>query len=138
MSHLSRNLTLLAAFAGAATLGACAAQWTPEQQEAFARGDCFFVETVSGFAPGPNDQTVYLRAGVNDVYELRTTGVCRDVNWTNQIGIRTRTGASSICTGFDAELLIPSFGGQPDRCPVIAQRRLSAEEVAALPARSRP
>jgi hypothetical protein len=102
-----------------------------------AAGDksCFFSRNISGWRAA-DDQTVYLRVGVRDVYKLDLMTRCPDIDWNEKIGIKSR-GSSWICSGLDAEIISPSTIG-PQRCPVQTLRKLTPQEVAALPKKDRP
>lgn len=97
---------------------------------------CFFVNEVQSFASS-DDRKVYVRTGRNEVFEL-TTFSCNNVDWSTSIGIAARGGGSSVCSGFDAELIVPDIGAGQRTCPVTAVRRLTEAEIAALPPRDRP
>jgi hypothetical protein len=91
---------------------------------------CFLPRQVSGFEPVDED-TVNVTVGARTVYQLELFGICRDVNWSHRIGIRSTHGGSWVCQGMDAELLVPGPTGV-DRCQVSSVRRLSDAEVEAL------
>ena len=97
--------------------------------------DCFFTRNVTGFS-APNDQTLYLRVGVRDVYEMALFAPCPEIDWTHQLGVVSRSG-SSVCRGSDATIISPGPLGT-QRCMVRAVRKLTPAEVEALPRGSRP
>lgn len=96
---------------------------------------CFWARNVNGFR-AVDDDTVNLRVGVRDVYQLELLGRCPDVDWAQGIGLESR-GGSFICSGLDATIISPSAIG-PQRCAVRTLRKLSDQEVAALDAKQRP
>lgn len=96
---------------------------------------CFFTRSITGFN-APNDRTVNLRVGVNDVYRLDLLGPCPDVTWNNQIAVVSR-GSSSICSGMDATVISKSNIGS-QRCAVRTVSKLTPAEVAALPRNEKP
>ncbi len=98
--------TSLLALAAAFALSACATEGAT--QDAAAR-DCFFASTVSGYSVIDNS-TVEVRAG-SDRYRLTTLFNARDLDWTQNIAIRSTTG--SICTGNGNGVEI--IGGEPQR-----------------------
>lgn len=127
-----------------ALLAGCAAQTSPSAgaaglpaaaHAASDGGRCFRTEDVRGWRVGDN-QTVYLRTGVNRVFRMRLMGPCPDINGSERIGIEAR-GSSFVCSGVDATIIAPSPIG-PRRCPVSAVQALSPAELAALPRRQRP
>jgi hypothetical protein len=96
---------------------------------------CFLPHNVNGYryvAP----RTVNLRVGVNDIYQVTTLGDCRDINFSEAIGLESR-GGGFICSGLDVTLVAPSPIG-PRRCAATNLRRLTPEEAAALPEKQRP
>lgn len=97
---------------------------------------CFPAREVANFA-APDDHTVYLRAGVKDVYRVDVFGGCLDIDWSLRVGIRSY-GSSFICVGDPAELIVPNRTIGTQRCQVKVVAKLTPEEVAALPKRARP
>ena len=90
---------------------------------------CFNVSQVSGFHAVDRD-TVQVTVGARTVYQLEIVGVCPDINWSLRVGIRSTSGSNWVCSGLDAELIVPSPSGT-QRCPVTGVRQLTAEEVEA-------
>lgn len=123
-----------AALAAVLVLGGCAAQPSRELAAQDNR-KCFYADNVNGFT-AVDDDTVNLRVGANDVYQLELLGPCPDVDWSLKIGIQSR-GSSWICSGLDATLITPSAIG-PQRCPVRTITALTPAQIAALPAGQRP
>ena len=121
---------------GALALGLATAAATPRAEPSHpSPRQCFWARDVNGFAYGPPD-TVNLRVGVREVYQLTLFGACNDIDFANAIRFDTH-GFSSVCNGLDIDLIVPSPTG-PQRCPVRALRRLTPQEIAALPRRARP
>lgn len=117
------------------TLLAPGAPASADAAKAPAPRQCFWTHQVSGFN-APNDRTVNLRVGVRDVYRLDLFAPCHDVNWNEQIALESR-GQPDICSGLDATIITQTTAG-PQRCAVKTVRKLTPEEVAALPAKERP
>lgn len=117
---------------GAALLAAgCAPQEEAAMTAAQAEErQCFHAGSVNSFR-AVDDDTVIVRSGVNDYFELELVGICPDVNWSQQIAIRTRGAGSWVCRGLEAELIVPSPIGT-QRCPVVAVRKLSEAEAEAM------
>lgn len=112
-----------------------AAAKSPLEPGAKAPRQCFWTRQVNSFASS-DDRIVNVRVGVKDVYQLEMFGRCQDVDWSNRIALVSR-GSSHICSGLGAEIIAPSPIGQ-NRCPVRNVRKLSPEEVKALPKNARP
>jgi hypothetical protein len=99
---------------------------------------CFNTSMLNGFN-APNDQTLYIRVGVNDVYRLDLAPGCTDIAFKQDIGLRsTPPGDSFICTPLQMEIVYHGPGGIPERCQVNAMHKLTPAEYAALPKRDRP
>ena len=110
---------------------ACAATTPPAPTAAVSAGrQCFRASDINGFW-GAKDDRVFVRSGVNDVFELTISGMCHDIDWATRIGIQARGGGSWVCHGLDADLLIPGPFERPTRCYVTDIRKLSPEEAKA-------
>ena len=132
MQHLAgKSLSLLAICAAAATLTvACTANQPGQAQSAANAGRrCFLPQQVNGFDALDRD-TVLVTIGARTTYQLDILGTCPEINWSNQIGIRSTGGGSWICEGMDAELLVPSPSGL-QRCPVLGVKQLTPDEAKA-------
>jgi len=97
--------------------------------------ECFFTRNVNGFS-APDDETLYLRVGVNDVYQMQMFSPCPDMDWAQKLAVVSRSG-SSVCRGTDATIVAPGPFGQ-QRCMVRSVRKLTDVEAAALPPGDRP
>lgn len=97
--------------------------------------NCFWANTVSNFN-AIDETTVYIRAGVKDVYRLDLFTRCIDIDWNQSIALVSR-GGNSICTGFDATIVTKGPIG-PQRCEVRNVTKLTPQEVEALPSKQRP
>lgn len=99
--------TTLLALAAALTLGACA---TPEETAAAPDGrDCFRNDDIFGYGV-VDDHTIDVRANGRH-YLMTTSWNARELDWTQQIAIRSATGW--ICTGNG--LGVEIIGGDPPR-----------------------
>ena len=109
---------------------------TPGATAANQGRQCFPIHSVSSFAP-VDDDTINVRVGVNDYYQMDLIGPCRDVDWALGVGLVPRSGGSFICSGMDVDVIAPSTLG-PNRCPVTRLRKLTPTEVAALGRNQKP
>lgn len=114
-----------AAAAAAAAFGLAAAGCTSDaetgQEMSYApanasaeQSDCFNARFVNGFSEVDRD-TVRVRVGVNDYYDVHVTGTCMDLDWTNRLALVTRT-RSMLCVGNafgEGELVT-----EQDRCTI--------------------
>ena len=117
---------------GAASLPAAQAAQPPAQSQS-----CFWGRDVDNFT-SPDNRTVYLRVGMRRVYEVRLFSPCIDIGWVEHIVLRSR-GSNWICegTGHSAEIITLAEAGR-QRCQVDSVRKMTAEEVSALPKRFQP
>jgi hypothetical protein len=101
------------------------------------RQACFFGRDANNFVAVDN-QTVNVRVGVRQVYQLKLFAPCIGVSWSESIALVSRPGAF-ICSGTAnaVDLFIHTTTG-PQRCPVTSIRELSDEYIAAMPKKQRP
>lgn len=130
---------LLAAAAGAAAFAFAAPQGadakSPVEPASRAGHQCFLAKLADGFA-APDQKHLYVRVGSRQVYAFDMFGPCLDLDWAQRIALVSR-GSDWICDHLDAEVISPSAIG-PQHCLVRHMRRLTPEEIAALPKRARP
>jgi hypothetical protein len=129
-----RPLAIAALAFGLAAAGAAQA---PAKATNQARGACFYISQTNGFSAA-GDKAVNIRVGVRDIYQMTLFAPCLDIDWSQHIAIKTH-GSSWVCegNGLDYEILTPSPIGR-QRCQVTAVRKLTPEEIAALPKGQRP
>jgi hypothetical protein len=96
---------------------------------------CFRTADVDSWA-AVDRTTLNLRVGINAYYQVKLFAPCGDIDFSQRIGLRSR-GTDFICSGLDAEIIAPTPTG-PQRCPATSVRRLTADEVKALPGRQKP
>ena len=127
-----------AAFAAlfAAAIGPAVAQPDPKPDTAKSRDSCFARSEVNGFN-APNDHTVYIRVGVNDIYRLDLMTACMDLSFRQSIGLKSVPAQPFICSPLDAAVVYRQ-GDVPEECPVSAIHELTPAEAAALPKSDRP
>ena len=118
----------------AAALLALAAPAALAADKAPERNDCFWARNANGFAV-QDDHTLNVLVNSRDVYQFEMMGHCPDMDWNMRLGLRSVS--STICRGMDAEVITHSPIG-PMRCPVRSVRKLTKDEIAALPRKARP
>jgi hypothetical protein len=133
--HIVLAALALALAAGGA---APAADKAPDKSAAAPKGKkaCFHPDFISGFA-APDENNLYIRVGVRDVYHFEMFAPCLDMDWNEHLVLIARPGPW-ICDGMDAEVISRATGLGPQRCLVRNLHKLTPEEVAALPSRARP
>jgi hypothetical protein len=118
---------IVVASALALPLASCMAQEEPRPaRTAASAGQCFNVESVTGFSPVDRD-TVDVRIGAARAYRLELSGGCEDIDWASGLAIRSRTGRLA-CSHCEVDLIVPSSIG-PGRCFATSMRQLSPAEI---------
>ncbi len=97
---------------------------------------CLFVRNINGFN-APNDHTVYVREGVNEIWRIDLMNDCVGLSFRQNFHLRSAGGDPWICSPIQAEVSFRDIG-VPQRCQVSGLHKLSPEEAAALPRRLRP
>ncbi len=136
---MTRPLSTLIALAAALLASAAHAQPAPSTFKADTpRRACFPARSVTNFAAA-DDRNLYVRVGVRDVYHLTMFGNCFDLSWVNSLALASR-GGTFICEGgnVSVDVVTRDIGPGLRQCPVTAVKKLTAEDVAALPKRARP
>ena len=132
---MKTRFTLALATAAALAIAGQAAAQAPASAAAQAR-DCFYSGAARGFS-AVDDETLNLRVGGrSDIVQIKLFAPSNDLKFANGVALISR-GGSFICSKLDATLVVPGPAG-PQRYPVTSIRRLTAQEVAALPAKQRP
>ncbi len=124
---------------GAGLALAAASLVAPDFATAAARkgaGQCFYARNISSFSAAGRE-TVNLRVGVNDYYQIKLLGTCQDIDWTQRIGLESR-GSDWICSGLDVTVIVPSSTLGTQRCAATSITKLTPEEVKALPKKEKP
>ncbi len=134
----SLSMAGLAAAAGALALTGTLATAShsqpakPKSEEA-----CFYRRNINGFN-APNEKTVYIRVGVNDIFRLDLMYDCTGLTFRQDIGLEDQpAGDAFICSPMQATVVYRD-AGVPQRCPVTAMHKLTKDEIAALPKKDRP
>jgi hypothetical protein len=123
--------------AGAAALLAFAAT-AASAADTPVKNQCFWARNVTSFA-APDDRTVYIQVSFRDVYKFDLMVSCPDIDWNQRLALVPSGGSGgSICSGMDAQIVTHATGIGRQRCPITHMRKLTPEEIAALPKRARP
>lgn len=127
------GLTLILASCAPTTGGAQTGEAPPRARQ------CFSVQQVNNYRQGRFDQ-LFLRVGRNDVYEVNAAGGCPDMDFAQRIALVPDGGAvgTRICTDDWARVIVPGSSHPTTTCRVRISRKLTAEEIEALPANHRP
>ena len=131
-SKLSSVITGLSLVCMLTTSGASAkdAPRTPPQ--------CFSSHGWSGWRITPDARSMYIRAGVRDVYRLDFSGACQGARTAGSHLVTRIRGSSSICSPVDLDLKVADNHGFATPCIVNKITPLAADEASALPKNLRP
>jgi hypothetical protein len=130
----ARLFRIAAALAAASAIATGAvAQPNPQQQQG---QECFLRSNINGFN-APDDHTLYVRVGVNEIWRLDLMSGCPDLTFRQSFGLESTPANPWICSPLDATVVFHETG-IPERCPVTAMHKLTPDEVAALPKKNRP
>lgn len=102
------------------------------------RPSCFWTNRIENFA-AVDQQNLYLRVGIHDVYRAKLFATCLQLDWVHHLALVSH-GSSMICEGpnLDVDVVVRDVGLGRQRCPVTEIRKLTPDEVAALPKGARP
>jgi len=100
--------------------------------------NCFATNTWNGWTTTDNGDALILRVGLRDYYKVGLTPGTHARKGPNQFLVNQVRGSNWICSHLDLDLMISDNLGF--RQPLIATslRRLTPEEVAAIPKKDLP
>ncbi len=111
---------------------------TPESKAAAeAATPCFYINQWEGWK-APNDHTLYLGVNFKEVYEVQLGGRSSLLQDPDARIVSLTQGPDTVCHAIDLELAVVTPPGI--RAPLIAThlRKLTPQEVAAIPPKDRP
>jgi hypothetical protein len=132
--------TLIPLLAIGLASAACAPTPTPGEAGTRAERTCFNADQVQNFRAGRMGQ-LYVRALGGDVYELESSGGCTSLDFAQRLAILpdgAGLAGGRVCTLDSVRLAVPGTSSSTEVCRARVMRRLTEEEVAALPSRQRP
>ena len=138
MSPISKAgfATVVAAIALVGTMGTVSHS-QPAPATSKRDNQCFYRRNINGFN-APDERTLYIRVGVNEVWRLDLMNDCTGLTFRQDIGISDEpAGDAFICSPLQATVTYRE-GGIRERCPVTALRRLTPEEISVLPKKDLP
>lgn len=130
----SKRLALITATLWGAALWLAA----PAASAADARNHdaCFARRNIESFS-APNDHTVYVRVGVDQIYRLDLMTECTNLTFRQGIGLEDQPATPWVCSPLEATVVYHD-AGILERCPVKAIHKLTADEIVALPKKDHP
>lgn len=133
--HKAGVVAAFGLFAGAASLPTVGVSMGSVPETGPGSKQCIRIADARNFAAA-GERTLNVRANINEYYQLELAPNCQGLNFEQVVGLKGRTVNPYACEARDLEVLTSVQSG--GRCEVLSMRRLSAEEVAALPAREKP
>lgn len=133
-SSPSALLALALVLAVGADAAVAVAADTPEP----APPSCFQTRDWDGWtAPGDGD-ALLLKVGTRDIYRVELTPGSRVRKLPDNFLVNRVRGSSRICKAIDLDLALTDHNGFSTPLIAVSLRKLSPEEVAALPPKDRP
>jgi hypothetical protein len=135
-----RSLSLVVAGLAAA---ACAPTSGPDTQAdgpRRAQTACFNADQVQNFRQGGVGQ-LHVRALGGGVFQLDVAGGCPNLDFTSRLAILpdgAGLAGGRVCTFDSVRIAVPGATSATDVCRARVTKRLTDEEIAALPDRQRP
>lgn len=124
---------LLAVAALALGLAGAASADAPARKPASA---CFFSRDWSGWR-SPDENTIYLRVNVNDIYKVDLSAGSNMLLWPDSHLVNEVRGPDTICSPLDLDLKVVE-DGVVEPLIVKAITRLTPDQVAAIPKKFLP
>jgi hypothetical protein len=125
----------LIAATAAATLAAGAAAAGPRQS--LAANECFSSTDWQGWK-APSANVLYLRVRMHDIYQVDLSGGSNMLTWPGAHLINVVQGSSRVCSAIDLDLSVGDESGFVTRLIPSSIRKLSPQEVAAIPRKDLP
>ena len=124
----------LAAIVGVASLGASpAVQAQPVRDPA---RQCFYTHNIDGYSAVDN-RTLLMRVSGRNIYRVELMNACPGLTFRHTMILQTASGGGSVCGAIDLTLAFTDHG-ITESCPVHDIRKLSPDEVVAIPKRDLP
>jgi hypothetical protein len=124
----------LAVIAGALALSSLASSHALAAEPA---RQCFWLRNIDNFTVSDDEQTLYLRSSPHDIYRLDLASRCIGLGFKTNVGIKSVTGAGSICEPLDIDLIVRE-NGMRTPCTVTGLHKLTPDEIALLPKKLKP
>ncbi len=132
-----RNVTTITALAGVLALTLAHPALAAPAKPPAVYSPCFFVTQWEGWK-APDENTLYLGVNMHDVYKVDLSGGSPMLMWPSAHLVSIVRGSSSICSALDLDFKIADSNGFPVGLIAKSMRKLSKDEVAAIPKKYRP
>lgn len=124
---------IIALLIGTAGASAQSTQPAPQQRS------CFLITELRGWK-APDNKTIFIRVGLNQIYRLDLTASCPLLTMPESHLITKTRGPDIVCSAVDWELSVsePPPAAMPEACIVKKMTPLTPDQAAAIPPRYRP
>jgi hypothetical protein len=134
-STYARGALIAAVAAAAAVLGAGSATAGPSHS--LSGAECFSSTDWQGWK-APSESVLYLRVRMHDIYRVDLSGGSNMLTWPGTHLINEVRGSNRVCSAIDLDLSVGDESGFVTHLIPQSIRKLSAEEVAAIPKKDLP
>jgi hypothetical protein len=129
------GLKLIPVALAAATLTATTANAAPGPDS---QGACFSTRNWDGWSASRDGDALYLRVGRHDIYRVDLTKGSHVRKDADRFLINRVRGSDWVCSPLDLQLTLSDHQGFREPLIVRALRKLTPEEVAAIPQKDLP
>ncbi len=138
---MKRSSMLASILTGAAAMAALLSVCNPALAAAAAKpaahDSCFFSSSWRSWH-APNDNTIYLRVNVSDIYRVDLSSGSSLLTWPSAHLINIERGSNTICSPLDLDLRVADTGGMREFLIAKSITKLTPEEVALIPKKDLP
>jgi Family of unknown function (DUF6491) len=138
-SNMKALLFAAALAVGAGAVSVASSQAATDTSPAASQRSCFFSSEWRGWK-SRDENTMYLKVGVNDVYEVGFKSGCRRAMSPGVHLVTVSRGSNSVCSPLDLDIKVAENTGPafPSPCIATSLRKLSDAEAKAIPKKFRP
>lgn len=137
LSAFTRATAVAAAFATAATGGLVAAPAGAAVHDQLAGADCFSTTDWQGWS-APTPERLLIRVRNHKIYEVTLSGGSYQLKSPGSFLINEVRGSNRVCSAIDLDLSVADDAGFKTRLIPQSIRRLSPQEIAAIPKKDLP
>lgn len=137
LTAFSRAAAVAAAFATAATAGLAAAPAGAAGHQQLANADCFSTTDWQGWS-APTPEVLLIRVRNHSIYRVDLSGGSYQLKSPGAFLIHQVWGSARVCSAIDLDLSVADDVGFKQKLIPQSIRKLSPEEVAAIPKKDLP
>ena len=99
--------------------------------------ECFYSREWSGWR-APDSETLYIKVRMHDVWKIGLSSECSMLRVPGAHLVTKIRGTDSICAPIDLDLGVSDGNGFTEHCFVKSLRKLTPEQVSAIPPKDLP